>query len=619
MSRPAPPALTVRYDGSQRTFAAGNDVVVGRDLRADVRIAHPLISRAHLLLRFDQGRWIAIDNGSLNGMFVNGRRVPTVDIHDGLARQHRQPGRPAADASRSAAHQGSAGRPPQTTSIPVAGPPSGVLAQPAAGPAAAGCPPAAARRPAAAGLPVDASSRGTRQRPAAGATRPRPARRSRASAPMPQPACRSRTVATGTRVGDRDGPDGRPALERGQPRDEHAQDPAAGPVPPMRRRARSRSAAPPTTTSSSPTCWRPATTRRWCRRPAGTEIRDNRSINGTFVNGAARRLGDAARRRRRHHRQRRPGLRAAARWPAAPRPRRPPAPAASRCTASRGPSRATRRCWTTSRSTARPGTLTAVIGPSGAGKSTFARLVAGYTHPTTRHGGVRGPRHPRRVRLAALPDRDGAAGRRGARPADRQPGADVRRRTAAAAGHHQGGPRAGRRAGARGTRDDPARRHPGRQALRRSAQARVGGAGAADRPVAADPRRADLRPGPRAGPAGHDDAAPARRRRPRGAGGHPLADLPRRVRPGAAAGARRQDGVLRAAQPDRPGDGHHQLGRHLQLRRAATPTRPTSGSSRSTGRRRRQPPAQTARRPRASRRRPACDGSSRRSRGARCG
>ena len=76
MSRPVAPALTVRYEGSQRTFAAGNDVVVGRDLRADVRIAHPLISRAHLLLRFDQGRWLVIDNGSLNGLFVNGRRVP---------------------------------------------------------------------------------------------------------------------------------------------------------------------------------------------------------------------------------------------------------------------------------------------------------------------------------------------------------------------------------------------------------------------------------------------------------------------------------------------------------------------------------------------------------------
>ena len=84
MSRPAPPALTVRHDGSARTFAAGSDVVIGRDLRADVRIAHPLISRAHLVLRFDQGRWLAIDNGSLNGMYVNGRRVPTVDIHDGL-------------------------------------------------------------------------------------------------------------------------------------------------------------------------------------------------------------------------------------------------------------------------------------------------------------------------------------------------------------------------------------------------------------------------------------------------------------------------------------------------------------------------------------------------------
>lgn len=32
---------------------------------------------------------------------------------------------------------------------------------------------------------------------------------------------------------------------------------------------------------------------------------------------------------------------------------------------------------------ARPGTLTAVIGPSGAGKSTLARQVAGYTHPTS--------------------------------------------------------------------------------------------------------------------------------------------------------------------------------------------------------------------------------------------
>ncbi|MGB7112085.1 MAG: FHA domain-containing protein, partial [Mycobacterium sp.] len=83
MSRPAPPLLTIWHDGSERTFAPGHDVVVGRDLRADIRIADPRISRAHLILRFDQGKWVAIDNGSVNGTFVNGYRRPVVDIHDG--------------------------------------------------------------------------------------------------------------------------------------------------------------------------------------------------------------------------------------------------------------------------------------------------------------------------------------------------------------------------------------------------------------------------------------------------------------------------------------------------------------------------------------------------------
>jgi ABC transport system ATP-binding/permease protein len=84
MTQLAAPELTVRYDGSTHAFVAGDDVVVGRDIRADLRIADPLISRAHLLLRFEQGRWVAVDNDSLNGMFVHGRRVPAVDIEDGL-------------------------------------------------------------------------------------------------------------------------------------------------------------------------------------------------------------------------------------------------------------------------------------------------------------------------------------------------------------------------------------------------------------------------------------------------------------------------------------------------------------------------------------------------------
>ncbi len=116
MSQAAPPVLTVRYDGSQRTFAAGHDVVVGRDLRADMRITHPLISRAHLLLRFEQGRWLAIDNGSLNGTYVNGRRVPVVDIHDGQTINIGNPDGPQL-AYEVGHHAGAAGRPPQTASM----------------------------------------------------------------------------------------------------------------------------------------------------------------------------------------------------------------------------------------------------------------------------------------------------------------------------------------------------------------------------------------------------------------------------------------------------------------------------------------------------------------------
>ncbi|MCV7101129.1 FHA domain-containing protein, partial [Mycobacterium palustre] len=83
VNRPAPPVLTIRHDGSQRSFAAGHEVVVGRDENADMRIPDPRISRAHLIVRFDQGRWLAIDNGSLNGTYVNGYRMPVIDIHDG--------------------------------------------------------------------------------------------------------------------------------------------------------------------------------------------------------------------------------------------------------------------------------------------------------------------------------------------------------------------------------------------------------------------------------------------------------------------------------------------------------------------------------------------------------
>ncbi|BBX74702.1 FHA domain-containing protein [Mycobacterium shinjukuense] len=85
MTRSQRPVLTVRSGHVGRSFAAGPDVVVGSDLHADFRVGHPLIAAAHLLLRFDRGGWIAVDNDSPSGIFVDGRKVASVDIHDGLA------------------------------------------------------------------------------------------------------------------------------------------------------------------------------------------------------------------------------------------------------------------------------------------------------------------------------------------------------------------------------------------------------------------------------------------------------------------------------------------------------------------------------------------------------
>ncbi|BBZ17867.1 hypothetical protein MGAD_22020 [Mycolicibacterium gadium] len=81
MSPPAP-AITIRSGGWQRTFAAGHDVVVGRDIHADVRIPHPAIARSHVILRYLDGRWVAFDDNSFNGMFVADQRVQSVEIDD---------------------------------------------------------------------------------------------------------------------------------------------------------------------------------------------------------------------------------------------------------------------------------------------------------------------------------------------------------------------------------------------------------------------------------------------------------------------------------------------------------------------------------------------------------
>jgi ABC-type multidrug transport system ATPase subunit len=384
--------LTVRYEGSERTFAAGTDVAIGRDLRADVRVAHPLISRTHLIVRFDQGRWVAIDNGSLNGLYVQNRRVPAVDIQDGTRVNVGNPDGPALtfEVGR---HRGSAGRPPLTASIPIFNPHSGPSPWVQHGPPQqAGAhwpghpqqPPSAALRP--------PSPTGPQAGPSPSGTQP-----GYQSAPQAQ------YTTGGHPAGSPSGPQQAPKIYRAQPMN----------VPPV-------SVSEPETAhvgdstniaTSMMKILRPGRTSveampgaikigratdndivipevlasrhhaTLLPTPNGTEIRDNRSINGTFVNGARVDSavlhdgdvvtignidlvfagGTLARRDETATATRTGGLDV------------------------RGVT------WTIENNKtllddislgAQPGTLTAVIGPSGAGKSTFARLVAGYTHPT---------------------------------------------------------------------------------------------------------------------------------------------------------------------------------------------------------------------------------------------
>ena len=367
MTRPAPPALTVRYDGSPRTFSPGNDVVVGRDLRADVRVAHPLISRAHLLLRFDHGRWLAVDNGSLNGLYVNGQRVPAVDISDGSSVNIGNPDGPRLtfEVGR---HQGSAGSPPQTTSV---------------------------------AIPQRQSASWPSQTPSTGypQTQPPPPRSYPTPRPMPPPPQPMYPASPGG------APDRRHAAPVSQPLSSSApaptqMGPAAAPRSSDGNLATSmlrilRPGRTPETPADGVKIGRAtdndivipdvlASRHHATLVPSagGTEIVDNRSINGTFVNGQRVESvklhdgdvvtignvdlvfggGTLARRNENDVATRTGGLDVhGVTWTI----------------------EGNKTLLDNISLSARPGTLTALIGPSGAGKSTFARLIAGYTHPTT--------------------------------------------------------------------------------------------------------------------------------------------------------------------------------------------------------------------------------------------
>lgn len=117
-----PASLTVWAGPSRYVFAPGRDVVVGYGPGCDIpleRLApqQPPAPRVDVVLRFTGAHWVAIDL-SHRGIFLDGSRVPTVEIRDGLAITIEDPRHgprlvfQVADAGRSAA------RPPNPPAAP---------------------------------------------------------------------------------------------------------------------------------------------------------------------------------------------------------------------------------------------------------------------------------------------------------------------------------------------------------------------------------------------------------------------------------------------------------------------------------------------------------------------
>ncbi len=383
-----------------------------------MRIADPRISRAHLILRFDQGRWLAIDNGSLNGTYLNGYRMPVIDIHDGQSIHVGNPRGPRLTFAIGP-QRGQSNRPRQRRPMRDSGP--ATLAWSAlpeqTNPIQPQIPPRAQpggrpRNPPAAAPPVP---RGQPPRP------PNAPPRQPISPPR-QPVSR-RSPSDPVTVVEADAgamtyatpPDERDARDSAPPAEFTVIDAGKADVSNLATRmVKFFSPNPATNEAGAVTIGRAAendivvsdvlaSREHAILVPTrlGTEIRD-KSVNGTFVNGTRVgsailseddvvtignvdlvfrngtliRLGDAA--------ARTGGLEVRN----------------VKYVVDNG-----KQLLDNISLTARPGTLTAVIGGSGAGKSTLARLVAGYARPTS--GSVTFEGHDIHTEYASLRSRIG--------------------------------------------------------------------------------------------------------------------------------------------------------------------------------------------------------------------
>ena len=80
------PALVVRSGGGragEHFIPQEEATTIGRSPDCDIFLDDVTVSRHHAVLRRNDGRFVIEDQGSLNGTFVNRRRIESAELDDG--------------------------------------------------------------------------------------------------------------------------------------------------------------------------------------------------------------------------------------------------------------------------------------------------------------------------------------------------------------------------------------------------------------------------------------------------------------------------------------------------------------------------------------------------------